>query len=153
MPDNLFLSLLFNIGFLIFLAFILTRIPTVRNMLTCEKLSVPNQLLAAVLFGFVSILATYTGIETGGAIVNTRVIGVLSAGLLGGPVIGIGAALIGGIHRYFYEAGQLTAAACAVSTMAEGMIGVVCSKYFRPGNGTTECCFCLQRSRKSVRCS
>ena len=36
MPDNLFLSLLFNIGFLIFLAFILTRIPTVRNMLTCE---------------------------------------------------------------------------------------------------------------------
>ena len=89
--------------------------------------------MAAVLFGFVSILATYTGIETGGAIVNTRVIGVLSAGLLGGPVIGIGAALIGGIHRYFYEAGQLTAAACAVSTMAEGMIGVVCSKYFHRG--------------------
>ena len=133
MPDNLFLSLLFNIGFLIFLAFILTRIPTVRNMLTCENLSVPSQLLAAVLFGFVSILATYTGIETGGAIVNTRVIGVLSAGLLGGPVIGIGAALIGGIHRYFYEAGQLTAAACAVSTMAEGMIGVFCSRYFHRG--------------------
>ena len=94
---------------------------SVRNMLTCENLSVPSQLLAAVLFGFVSILATYTGIETGGAIVNTRVIGVLSAGLLGGPVIGIGAALIGGIHRYFYEAGQLTAAACAVSTMAEAV--------------------------------
>lgn len=133
MPDNLFLSLLFNIGFLIFLAFILTRIPTVRNMLTCENLSAPSQLLAAALFGFVSILATYTGVETGGAIVNTRVIGVLSAGLLGGPVIGLGAALIGGIHRYFYEAGQLTAAACAVSTMAEGMIGVVCSKYFHRG--------------------
>ena len=133
MPDNLFLSLLFNIGFLIFLAFILTRIPTVRNMLTCENLSIPGQLLTAALFGFVSILATYTGIETGGAIVNTRVIGVLSAGLLGGPVIGIGAALIGGIHRYFYEAGQLTAAACAVSTMAEGVIGVVCSKYFHRG--------------------
>lgn len=133
MPDNIFLSLLFNIGFLIFLAFILTRIPTVRNMLTCENLSAPSQLLAAALFGFVSILATYTGVETGGAIVNTRVIGVLSAGLLGGPVIGLGAALIGGIHRYFYEAGQLTAAACAVSTMAEGMIGVVCSKYFHRG--------------------
>lgn len=133
MPDNLFLSLLFNIGFLIFLAFVLTRIPTVRNMLTCEKLSLPNQLLAAVLFGFVSILATYTGIETRGAIVNTRVIGVLSAGLLGGPVIGIGAAVIGSVHRYFYHAGQLTAAACAVSTLLEGLIGVACSKYFHRG--------------------
>lgn len=143
MPDNLFLSLLFNIGFLIFLAFILTRIPTVRNMLTCENLSVPSQLLAAVLFGFVSILATYTGIETGGAIVNTRVIGVLSAGLLGGPIIGIGAALIGGIHRYFYEAGQLTAAACAVSTLAEGMIGVVCSKYFHRGKWDNRMLFLL----------
>lgn len=143
MTENLFLSLLFNIGFLIFLAFILTRIPTVRNMLTCESLSLPSQLLAALLFGFVSILATYTGIETGGAIVNTRVIGVLSAGLLGGPVVGIGAALIGGIHRYFYEAGQLTAAACAVSTLAEGMIGVVCSKYFHRGRWDNAMLFLL----------
>ena len=63
MPDNLFLSLLFNIGFLIFLAFILTRIPTVRNMLTCENLSVPSQLLAAVLFGFVSIPVSYTHLD------------------------------------------------------------------------------------------
>lgn len=143
MPDNLFLSLLFNIGFLIFLAFILTRLPTVRNLPTCEKLSVPSQLLAAVLFGFVSILSTYTGIESGGAIVNTRVIGVLSAGLLGGPVIGIGAALIGGIHRYFYEAGQLTAAACAVSTIAEGIIGSACSKYFRRGKWDSGMLFIL----------
>ena len=42
-----------------------------------------------------------------GAIVNTRVIGVLAAGLLGGPYVGIGAAVIGGLHRYLFDIGAL----------------------------------------------
>jgi LytS/YehU family sensor histidine kinase len=42
-------------------------------------------------------------------------------GLLGGPLVGLGAGLIGGIHRYFI--GGFTAIPCAVGTISSGLIG------------------------------
>ena len=71
-----------------------------------------------------------------GAIVNTRVIGVLAAGLLGGPYVGIGAAVIGGLHRYLFDIGGFTAVSCAVSTFVEGLIGSAFSKRLRPARLT-----------------
>lgn len=133
MPDTIFLRLLLNIGLLILIATVLTQVPVVRHMLLNENNSLWNRFCLALIFGLVSILSTYTGISAQGAIVNTRVIGVIAAGLLGGPSVGIGTAVIAGTHRYLFDIGGFTAVSCALSTFAEGMLGAAFSKYFRRG--------------------
>ena len=100
MSNTMFFSLLLNIGLLVLIATMLTKIPVVRSMLLGENNLIGSRAALAVIFGLVSIVSTYTGVRAQGAIVNTRVIGVLAAGLLGGPYVGMGAAIIGGLHRY-----------------------------------------------------
>lgn len=133
MSNTMFFSLLLNIGLLVLIATMLTKIPVVRRMLLGDNNPIGSRAVLAVIFGLVSIFSTYTGIRTQGAIVNTRVIGVLAAGLLGGPYVGMGAAIIGGLHRYLFDIGGFTAVSCAVSTFVEGMIGSVFSRRFKAG--------------------
>jgi sigma-B regulation protein RsbU (phosphoserine phosphatase) len=82
----------------------------------------PDKILLILLFGGFSILGTYMGTELpSGAILNYRDLGPMIAGLVGGPVVGLGAGLIGGVHRFFM--GGFTAVPCAVSTI---LIGLFC---------------------------
>ena len=62
------------------------------------------------------------------AIANSRVIGVVVAGLLGGYRVGIGAGLIAGIHRM--TLGGFTAFSCGLSTI---IAGVVAGAFYRKG--------------------
>lgn len=133
MPNTMFFSLLLNIGLLVLIATLLTKFPVVRRMFLEGPNSAGSRIALALIFGSVSIISTYTGIKANGAIVNTRVIGVLAAGLLGGPQVGIGAALIGGCHRYLFDIGGFTAVSCAISTFVEGLIGAAFSRQFRQG--------------------
>ena len=116
MSNTMFFNLLLNIGLLVLIATMLTKLPMVRSMLLEDSHAMGSRAALAVIFGLVSIFSTYTGVRAQGAIVNTRVIGVLAAGLLGGPYVGIGAAVIGGLHRYLFDIGGFTAVSCAVST-------------------------------------
>lgn len=133
MSDTMFFSLLLNIGLLVLIAATLTKIPAVRMMLLEDKGSYRNQAALAIIFSLISIFSTYTGVRTHGAIVNTRVIGVLAAGLLAGPRVGMGAAIIAGLHRYLFDIGGFTAFSCAVSTLVEGLIGSAFSRRFKAG--------------------
>lgn len=134
MSGDIFLGLLLNVGLLVLVATMLTKIPVVRHMLLDGNSSIGSRTALAIIFGLVSIFSTYTGIKTNGAIVNTRVIGVVASGLIGGPYVGIGTALIAGLHRYLFDIGGFTALSCAISTLVEGMIGALFYKYFRKGN-------------------
>ena len=131
MSNTMFFNLLLNIGLLVLIATMLTKLPMVRSMLLEDSHAMGSRAALAVIFGLVSIFSTYTGVRAQGAIVNTRVIGVLAAGLLGGPYVGIGAAVIGGLHRYLFDIGGFTAVSCAVSTFVEGLIGSAFSKRFK----------------------
>ena len=133
MPNTMFFSLLLNIGLLVLIATLLTHVPFVRRLLLNSNNPVSGQIALALIFGAISIVSTYTGVRAQGAIVNTRVIGVLAAGLLGGPYAGMGAAIIGGMHRYLFDIGGFTAVSCAVSTFVEGLIGSAFSKRFKQG--------------------
>ena len=133
MSNTMFFNLLLNIGLLVLIATMLTKLPMVRSMLLEDSHAMGSRAALAVIFGLVSIFSTYTGVRAQGAIVNTRVIGVLAAGLLGGPYVGIGAAVIGGLHRYLFDIGGFTAESCAVSTFVEGLIGSAFSKRFKAG--------------------
>ena len=133
MPNTMFFSLLLNIGLLVLIATLLTHVPYVRRLLLTANNPLSGQIALALIFGAISVISTYTGIRAQGAIVNTRVIGVLAAGLLGGPWAGMGAAVIGGMHRYLFDIGGFTAVSCAVSTMVEGFIGSAFSRRFKQG--------------------
>ena len=93
-----------------------------------------SRMVIILLFGALSIYGTFGGIvlDTGaiahirhlgptGAIAELRDLGPMIAGLVGGPVIGLGAGLIGGIHRYFV--GGFLAVPCGIATVLAGLIG------------------------------
>ena len=74
-----------------------------------------------LLFGGFSIFGTYTGIKLdGGSVSSIRDLGPMVAGLIGGPIIGVGAGLVGGIHRYLL--GGITDVSCSLATILAGLI-------------------------------
>lgn len=69
-------------------------------------------------FGALSIYGTYGGVVLpSGAIANIRDLGPIIAGLVGGPVVGLGAGLIGGLERYF-TGGFVAVSTSSVTVMA-----------------------------------
>lgn len=86
------------------------------------KISNLNRLFLILIFGAFSIYGTMSGFKvSGGAIANIRDLGPAIAGLIAGPLVGTGAGLIGGIHRYFQ--GGLTCEPCSISTVVAGFAG------------------------------
>lgn len=126
MQDNLLLSLLLNISLLLLAATVLTEVRPLRLILKNQERSLFNQLCLGVVFGLLSICSTYTGLPYQGAIVNTRVISTVAAGLVGGPLSGIFAGAISGVHRYFYRPSGFTSLACGIGTFCFGLIGAAC---------------------------
>ncbi len=133
---EIFKNIILNISLLVLIAYLLTKIPLVKEFITNDRERLLAQCAMAVFFGLIGILSTYTGIRVNDAIANTRVIGVIAGGLLGGPVVGIGAGVIAGLHRYLIDIGGFTAVACAVSTIVEGLIGGVCYQYMKRANNS-----------------
>ena len=77
-----------------------------------------------LVFSAIAILGNYLGIPVvgGAAIVNTRAVGAVLAGLLGGPLLGVLVGLTAGIHRITALTG-IAATAGAVATTLEGLMG------------------------------
>lgn len=125
-------------------AFILTRFQFFKNLVHQDKLNRKQEITAILFFGFFGIVGTYLGVAfnlntlhfnsvatvltSDEAIANSRVIGIVVAGLLGGYRVGIGAGLIAGIHRM--TLGGFTAISCGLSTI---VAGVVAGAFYRKG--------------------
>jgi class 3 adenylate cyclase len=102
-------------------AYVVTRTQFFAQILD-KQFTFKNQGILIVLFGALSIFGTYGGITLpSGAIANIRDLGPMVAGLVGGPLIGVGAGLIGGIHRYFL--GGFVAFPCSLASVVAGFIG------------------------------
>ncbi|MFJ7825952.1 LytS/YhcK type 5TM receptor domain-containing protein [Psychrobacillus sp. NPDC096623] len=141
---DLLVIMLERVGMIVAVAFILTRFQFFKNLIYRDKLNRKQEITAILFFGFFGIVGTYFGIalDTNSlhfnsvsqvltseeAIANSRVIGVVVAGLLGGYRVGIGAGLIAGIHRM--TLGGFTAISCGVSTIIAGLIAGV---FYRKG--------------------
>lgn len=104
---------------IIVVAYVVTRLKYFREVLE-KKFTITNQLVLIVIFGLISIFGTYSGIDIFGAQANVRDLGPMVAGLVGGPIIGIGAALIGSIHRILL--GGFTAVPCTIATLLSGAL-------------------------------
>ncbi|HZX32955.1 MAG TPA: sensor histidine kinase [Rhodocyclaceae bacterium] len=81
----------------------------------------PHRAACYLVFSLFCIMGTYLGLKIDDSIANTRAIGAVLGGVLGGPWVGFAVGLTGGLHRY--SLGGISALACMVSTVAEGLIG------------------------------
>lgn len=116
---NIIFDLLVKLVIIIVIAYFITRLKYFREVLD-GKLTYTNQFILILIFGALAIFCTYAGFQVPGAIANVRDMAPMVAGLVGGPVVGLGAGLIGGLHRF--SMGGLTAIPCAVSTILAGLI-------------------------------
>jgi len=115
---SILLRLLEQACLVIVVFYLLFQIKFFRRMLE-GKPNLLDQLILAVIFGALAVYGTYSGVQTSGAIANIRNLGPMIGGFLGGPLAGLGAGLIGGVHRYFM--GGFTAIPCALGTIISGL--------------------------------
>lgn len=119
----IFEGLLNKLGFIILLSYFVTRFPQLKRVIRKEKISWKETIFLSLVFGTIGVMGTYFGIPVHGALANSRVVGVVVGGLLGGPWVGLGAGIIAGGHRWAIDIGGFTAFACAVATISEGLLG------------------------------
>ena len=117
---KLIFDLLQQMSVFLVIAYLFSKSPAFRP-LTGEELRGRHKLLLYVIFSTFSILGTYFGLPVHDAIANTRAIGPVLAGIIGGPLLGVTTGLTGGLHRY--TLGGFTAFSCGVSTTVEGLLG------------------------------
>jgi two-component system LytT family sensor kinase len=117
---GLTLSLLQQMCVYLVVAYLLSKTPLFIP-LTQVSVRLPHKLLCYGMFSVFCILGTYFSLPVDDSYANTRAIGAVLGGLLGGPSVGFAVGLTGGFHRY--SLGGATALACMVSTVTEGLIG------------------------------
>ncbi|MGL1864175.1 MAG: sensor histidine kinase [Pseudodesulfovibrio sp.] len=116
---NIF-SLLQQMSVFLVIAYLFTKSPVFRTF-TIGDLRPKQMFILYVVFSTFSIMGTYFGLPIQDAIANTRAIGAVLAGIIGGPVLGTAVGITAGIHRI--TLGGFTAVSCGVSTTLEGLIG------------------------------
>jgi sigma-B regulation protein RsbU (phosphoserine phosphatase) len=117
---NMALILTLDVFLIMGIVFLLTRTEFFEDILDNAP-TLKSQSILILVLGAISVFATYSGVEIGGAIANVRDLAPMIGGLIGGPVVGLGAGLIGGIHRYFL--GGFTAFPCSTATILAGLFG------------------------------
>ena len=117
---ELLLVLIEKICVVIVLAYLITRTKYFHNVID-KRPSFWGRLILTLAFGGLSIYGTYNRIWIFGANAHTRDLGPMIAGLAAGPFVGLGAALIGAIHRY--SLGGFAAIPCALATIISGLLG------------------------------
>ncbi len=116
---NIF-ALLQQMSVFLVIAYLFTKSPVFRTI-TIGDLRPKQTWGLYVVFSVFSIMGTYFGLPIQDAIANTRAIGAVLAGFMGGPVLGTAVGLTAGIQRY--TLGGFTALSCSVSTTIEGLAG------------------------------
>ncbi|MDE4908298.1 Nramp family divalent metal transporter [Methanogenium marinum] len=94
-----------------------------------------DRLWTILIFGALSIYGTFRGIAYEGIIVNFRDLGPILAGIVGGPLIGACAGIIGAAYRYQVPGMEKTALACAIATIVAGIVAGCFTRMYR-GNIT-----------------
>lgn len=119
MNATILVEMLERLSVLTTFAFILSHTEIFQRMVS-QQVKRRDWWRLTTFFGFIGIVGTYSGIPVDDALANSRVVGVMAAGLIGGPMMGLAAGLIAGGHRFFL--GGFTALACAAANLCEGLL-------------------------------
>ena len=111
-----------NIGCSAIIAFFFIRIDKANIIIKSNAKTKKDIIALSFFFSLLSISGTYIGLNFNGAILNTRNVGVIAGGILGGPYVAIITGLVAGIHRAFVNLGRETAIPCAIATITGGFL-------------------------------
>ena len=111
-----------SMAVVIVVAYLFTRSKTYREVME-RRLDWKGRVLLIAIFGAFAVWGTLAGVEILGGIANTRDLGAALGGLLGGPVVGLGAGLIGAVQRL--AMGGYVALPSALGSVAAGLAGGV----------------------------
>lgn len=114
--------LISNIGCSAIIAFFFIRIDKANIIIKSNAKTKKDIIALSFFFSLLSISGTYIGLNFNGAILNTRNVGVIAGGILGGPYVAIITGLVAGIHRAFVNLGRETAIPCAIATITGGFL-------------------------------
>jgi len=117
---DMFFVLLQMICVIVVVAYLITRTTSFTQVLD-GVFNWKGQAILVLLFGALSIYGTESGINILGATANVRDLGPMVGGLACGPVVGLGAGLIGAAARL--SLGGFTAVPCALATLLAGLFG------------------------------
>ncbi|EPC8522553.1 two-component regulatory system sensor histidine kinase BtsS [Escherichia coli] len=117
---NLVLLLLQQMCVFLVIAWLMSKTPLFIPLMQVT-VRLPHKFLCYIVFSIFCIMGTWFGLHIDDSIANTRAIGAVMGGLLGGPVVGGLVGLTGGLHRY--SMGGMTALSCMISTIVEGLLG------------------------------
>ncbi|MBI9113121.1 LytS/YhcK type 5TM receptor domain-containing protein [Maridesulfovibrio ferrireducens] len=119
-PETLIITLAERFGLIVAGAFLLLTITPIHKIgfrKTSPKATIATQIL---IFGVFGILGTYGGNFVFQSVANLRAMAVITGGLFGGPLVGLGAGLIAGGHRILIDFGGFSAVPCGLATVLEG---------------------------------
>lgn len=124
-------SIIKNIAVLGVAAYLTTQLTPFRHALNQSKYQLKDKFVLIFIFGFFSAIGNYLSIPLMGALAHTRIVGVVVGGLLGGPIVGVGAGIIGAIPRYFMSGyGDYVVFPAVAANIVIGYIsGLVYQKY------------------------
>ena len=123
--------LISNIGCSAMIAFFFIKIDR-ANIIIKSKAKTKKDIVAlSFFFSLLSISGTYIGLNFNGAILNTRNVGVIAGGILGGPYVAIITGLVAGIHRAFVNLGRETAIPCAIATITGGFLTAYVHRFIK----------------------
>lgn len=123
--------LISNIGCSAMIAFFFIKIDK-ANIIIKSKAKTKKDIIAlSFFFSLLSISGTYIGLNFNGAILNTRNVGVIAGGILGGPYVSIITGLVAGIHRAFVNLGRETAIPCAIATITGGFLTAYVHRFIK----------------------
>lgn len=119
---TIFLQLLEKSSLTIVLFIIITKIQGFKYIFQKENYKLKDLFIISLIFTALAILGTYNGIDVQGSLANTRIIAIVSGGVLFGPLVGITSGIISGFHRYITDIGGITAFPCFISSIFAGLL-------------------------------
>lgn len=128
---DLIMMLLQQMSVFFVIVYMFSKSPAFKA-LAGDRQQFKHKVILYLTFTTLSILGTYFGLPIKGAIANTRSIGAVMGGMLGGPYLGAAIGLTSGLHRY--TMGGFTDLACGIATVCDGLIGGMAYLYLRKKN-------------------
>ena len=126
-------KLITNIAVLALTAEILSRIRPLQEAILNERRKWQQDIVLSLIFGGIIIMSTAIGVNIGSYSLDTKAIGAITAGLLGGPVVGFLSSCIGALYELFFSVPKVFARSAAFSTILCGLLGAGFYPYFQRG--------------------
>jgi two-component system LytT family sensor kinase len=124
---HILINLLKEIAILLGIAYLFSKTP-VFKLLLIKDFRLIDFLTLYIFFSLMTIIGNYFGVPKDGVIADTRIIGIVIAGLIGGPTLGFAVGFTAGIHRLYI--GGFSAMATGFSSMVEGLMAGFIHQYF-----------------------